>query len=139
MSIELGTWSALRARVLPIRWAVFVTEQGVPPELEVDSWDKRCLHALAIDGQGQAVGTGRLLPTGHIGRMAVLREARGQGCGRALLAALMAEARARGHPQARLSAQRTAIGFYARAGFVCTGQVYLDAGIEHQDMVCTLS
>jgi len=137
--IELGAWPQLRERALPIRWTVFVAEQGVPAELELDAWDERSVHALASDDKGQSLGTGRLRPDGHIGRMAVLPAARGQGLGRALLTALMAEAQRRGHLQIRLSAQVTAVGFYKRAGFVATGQLYQDAGIAHQDMVCKLS
>ena len=66
-------WSDARAEARRIREAVFVVEQGVPPEIELDDWDERCEHALAFDACGRAVGTGRLLPDGHIGRMAVLR------------------------------------------------------------------
>ena len=84
------------------------------------------------------MGTGRLLPDGHIGRMAVLPTARGQGVGSALLRSLMEEARRRGHPRAVLSAQTHAIPFYQRHGYSVIGQEYLDCGIPHVDMQCQL-
>jgi predicted GNAT family N-acyltransferase len=84
------------------------------------------------------LGTGRLLPDGHIGRMAVLKEARQSGVGSALLVALMQEARRRGHVRAVLSAQTHAVPFYQRHGYVVSGDVYMDCGIPHVDMACDL-
>lgn len=132
--IELGTWDELGGRAAPIRFAVFVEEQRVPPEIEIDAQDPLSLHALAIDASGTAVATGRLLPDGHIGRMAVLQPARGSGVGTAVLRALMEAARARGHHEVVLSAQTHAVPFYARIGFAAEGEVYDDAGIPHIDM-----
>jgi predicted GNAT family N-acyltransferase len=82
----------------------------------------------------RAIGTGRLLPDGHIGRMAVLKAWRGQGAGRALLRALVEEARRRGDREVVLSAQIHALGFYRAAGFAPEGPVYEEAGIPHQSM-----
>jgi predicted GNAT family N-acyltransferase len=106
----------------------------VPLELELDEWDARSRHALARDAAGRAVGTGRLLPDGHIGRMAVLAEARALGVGSALLRALMDEARRTGHMAVELSAQTHACAFYERHGFTAFGPVYDDAGIAHVAM-----
>ena len=136
--IELLEWEAARPLAAPIRFAVFVEEQKVPAELEIDDQDARCVHALARDDEGRALGTGRLLPDGHIGRMAVLRDARKLGVGSALLAALMDEARRRGHAQAVLSAQTHAIPFYRRHGYAVVSGEYLDCGIPHVDMACEL-
>lgn len=134
MRIELGDWATLRPWAEPIRTRVFVDEQKVPAEMELDEWDPHCVHAIAFDGEGAATGTGRLLPDGHIGRMAVLPAARGAGVGSALLTALMDEARRRGHRAVALSAQTHAVAFYQRHGYaVCSGE-YLDAGIPHVDM-----
>jgi predicted GNAT family N-acyltransferase len=105
----------------------------VPPEIEMDEHDAACLHALAY-AQGRAVGTGRLLPDGHIGRMAVLKESRSLGVGGAILERLVAEARRRGMPQVVLSAQTHARGFYRRHGFREVGAVFEEAGIPHQEM-----
>jgi predicted GNAT family N-acyltransferase len=132
--IELGEWSALRERAEAVRRRVFVDEQGVPEELELDGFDPTCLHALALDAGGDVLGTGRLLPDGHIGRMAVLALARGRGVGAALLQALVEQARARGDREVVLSAQMHAVDFYARYGFVAEGGVYVDAGIPHRLM-----
>ena len=94
IEVRLGAWIDLRDEAAPIRYAVFVDEQKVPAEIELDDWDALSLHALALDAQGRVLGTGRLLPDGHIGRMAVLQSARGQGVGTALLRALLQAARA---------------------------------------------
>lgn len=132
--VELGDWTTMRSAAEPIRYAVFVEEQQVPAEIELDEFDPLCLHALAFDRAGRAVGTGRLLPDGHIGRMAVLPQARGSGFGSALLQALMEAARARGDREVALSAQAHAIPFYERFGFVAEGDEYDDAGIAHRMM-----
>jgi predicted GNAT family N-acyltransferase len=138
LSIELGDWSTLREEAAAIRFVVFVDEQKVPAELELDAWDEQCLHALARDSSGRAVATGRLLPDGHIGRMAVLRDARSAGAGSLVLRTLMAAARERGHAEAVLSAQTHATGFYAKHGYLAEGEVYDDCGIPHVDMRCRL-
>ncbi len=138
LRIELGEWETMRKWAQPIRFAVFVNEQKVPPEMELDTWDPGSVHAVAFDADAAAVGTGRLLPDGHIGRMAVARSARGSGVGSALLQALMGEARRRGHRFTVLSAQTHAIGFYRRHGYEVDGSEYLDAGIPHVDMRCPL-
>ena len=83
---------------------------------------------------GRPVGTGRLLPDGHIGRMAVQAAWRGRGVGAALLQALIAEAGRRGMAQLALSAQTHALGFYGRFGFLPEGEVYDEAGLPHQVM-----
>ncbi|MGE5338977.1 MAG: GNAT family N-acetyltransferase [Gemmatimonadota bacterium] len=133
-AIELGDWERLRAEVLPIRFAVFVGEQKVPADLEVDEWDARSLHAVARDPQQRAIGTARLLPDGHIGRVAVLREARGAGVGAALIRSMLQAARERGHVEVVLSAQMHALDFYRRLGFREEGVPYDDAGIPHLTM-----
>lgn len=122
----------------PLRFAVFVEEQKVPAEIELDEFDAQSVHAIAFDEHEQAIGTGRLLPDGHIGRMAVAQSARGQGVGSALLMALMGEARRRGHTHAVLSAQTHAVAFYRKHGYTEEGDQYDDAGIPHVDMRCPL-
>lgn len=131
--IRLGSWSELAPLVTPVRFQVFVDEQGVPSDMELDEFDPLSCHAAALRG-GQVVGAGRLLPDGHIGRMAVLAEWRGQGVGAALLKALMAEAAQRGMRRLALSAQTHAVDFYARFGFVPEGPEYQEAGLPHQAM-----
>lgn len=131
--IVLLAWESAFAEASRIRMEVFVREQRVPAEIEMDERDASCLHALAyVDGK--AVGTGRLLPDGHIGRMAVLKASRALGVGGAILERLVEEARRRGMREVRLAAQTHALAFYARHGFVAVGEVFEEAGIPHQEM-----
>jgi predicted GNAT family N-acyltransferase len=133
-AITLTDWAHERARLACVRRAVFIDEQGVPEAMEWYADDAGALHLLALDGAGQAIGCARLLPDGHVGRMAVLPAWRGRGVGRALLDATIDAAQARGHTLLKLSAQTHAAGFYARAGFVAMGEEYEEAGIPHVAM-----
>jgi predicted GNAT family N-acyltransferase len=135
--IELMPWSAAKDEAQRIRFAVFVDEQRVPAELEVDEIDAQCVHALAFH-ENQAIGTGRLLPDGHIGRMAVMKAWRGRGVGGAILQRLIQAAWERGDRKVLLSAQLHALPFYQRHRFVAYGGVYDEAGIPHQAMRLTL-
>lgn len=128
--LVLGGWPLCKKDASAIRDEVFVHEQNVPPELELDEHDAECIHVVAYDGDKPA-GTGRLLPDGHIGRLAVRRPYRGQGLGSLILTSLVDEARRQGHLQVELAAQLHAQGFYAAHGFVAEGEVFLDAGIDH--------
>jgi predicted GNAT family N-acyltransferase len=133
LKIQLLDWLAAKADAQRIRLTVFVEEQRVPPELEMDEHDASSIHALAFS-DGKAIGTGRLLPDGHIGRMAVLKDWRGRGAGRALLRSLVDAARRRGDREVALNAQVQALGFYRAEGFSADGPVFEEAGIEHQVM-----
>ena len=132
--VEVDRWDAVREEARAIRYDVFVIEQGVPVELEWDEWDDQCWHALARDTAGRAVATGRMLPDGHIGRMAVRQEARGTGVGARVLDALIDKARELGYPELVLNSQTHAMPFYARAGFTPEGDEYEEAGIPHRTM-----
>jgi predicted GNAT family N-acyltransferase len=134
--IVTGDWQTLAGDAHAIRQEVFVLEQQVPEALEIDAMDPCCIHAVAYDSAGAAVGTGRLLPDGHIGRMAVRKPARGSGVGGALLLRLMQLAQQRGDAEVILSAQLHAEAFYRCYGFVREGAEYLDAGILHVTMRC---
>lgn len=140
-----------RAAMTAIRMAVFVQEQSVAAENEMDALDDdpSTLHVLALDDDGSALGTARLLPPhhagepAHIGRVAVDGAARGLGVGALLMTALEAEALERFGVVAdglrsvsvELSAQEQALGFYARLGYVASPERYLDEGIWHRDAV----
>lgn len=132
-------WACDAIRLAAIRRAVFIDEQGVPESLEWDEHDAEAMHVLAVTEEGAAVGCARLLPDGHIGRMAVRAAWRGQGIGHALLLAVIEAARKRGHTMVKLSAQTHAAEFYARAGFVAQGSVYEEAGIPHVAMQMALA
>ena len=134
VKVNVTGWDAAMPLARPIRYAVFVIEQGVPVALEWDEHDPVCDHAIAFDAGGDAIATGRLLPDGHIGRMAVLASARGQGVGSAVLDALVARAVARGMTVALLNAQTHAAPFYARHGFAPYGEQFMEAGIAHVAM-----
>lgn len=132
--VRLVDWREASATLSAIRTAVFVGEQGVPPEIEIDGRDPGCAHVLAESATGEAIGTGRLMPDGRIGRMAVLAAWRNRGVGAAMLESLMAEARRRGFAETYLHAQSHAKDFYARHGYVVEGEEYLEAGIPHVHM-----
>lgn len=130
-SLTLGDWETQQAAAKDIRYEVFVIEQNIPIELEWDEADEVCRHAVVFDEQGRPVGTGRLLPDGYIGRIAVQKAARGAGIGGAILTALMQEAEERGDPAVMLHAQTHAEAFYARFGFERDGPEFVEAGIPH--------
>ncbi|WP_311062907.1 GNAT family N-acetyltransferase [Halomonas sp. DWK9] len=136
-TIQLGDWETLGAAASQIRRVVFIDEQHVPQEEEWDGRDADCLHFVALLND-EPVGTARLLPDGHIGRVAVLRSARGTGIGYQLMEATIEAARSAGHTHAALSAQLHALAFYERLGFVAHGEVFMDAGIPHREMVRAL-
>lgn len=132
--ILLGDWATLKPAARLVREEVFIQEQQIRPELEWDDMDDVCVHAVAYDANGKVLGSARLLPDGHIGRMAVRLPGRGNGVGGAILRKLMHEAQARGHGEVVLSAQIRAEKFYSRHGFVREGEEYIDAGIPHVQM-----
>ncbi|RPI42996.1 MAG: GNAT family N-acetyltransferase [Betaproteobacteria bacterium] len=127
-------WADAAEQLRTVRLAVFVREQGVPEDMEWDGLDSTCIHALATDRQGNAIGTARLLPDGHIGRMAVLLPWRRAGVGKSMLTMLLDIACARGDFEAVLHAQTHAVAFYRRAGFRVSSGEFMEAGIPHVEM-----
>lgn len=133
---------ARMAEAIAVRFAVFVDEQGVPAQEELDEHDEagdaHAVHALLRDADGTVLGAGRYYRadarTAQVGRMAVRAVARGRGAGRALLDALTADAAARGYVRVALNAQDHAVGFYTRAGFAPSGRTMIECGIVHQPM-----
>ncbi|MEM9315971.1 MAG: GNAT family N-acetyltransferase [Pseudomonadota bacterium] len=121
-----------------LRAEVFIEEQGVPREIEWDGRDAEAEHVLA-ERDGEAVGCGRLLPDGRIGRLAVRQPFRDQGIGAQILDELLGIARRRGERAVYLHAQADALTFYERAGFTARGERFEEAGIEHVDMVMDFS
>lgn len=132
--LRLGDWASLRTGAAAVRQAVFVVEQQIPQALEWDEWDALSVHAVAYNVQGDVIATGRLLPDGHIGRLAVCLPLRGVGIGGKILEALIEEARQRGHEAVVLHAQRYAEAFYHKHGFVTEGEPFQEAGIPHVRM-----
>jgi predicted GNAT family N-acyltransferase len=135
VKIEKTDWQTSSEILSKIRFEVFVDEQQVPAELEIDEQDPLAIHFIATDEQsGEAVGTARLLGDGHVGRMAVLKNWRGRGIGHKILQQVFQEARNLGFKQLLLNAQVYAKDFYRGAGFVEQGEIFLDAGIDHIKM-----
>ena len=133
ISIRPADWHADREILKALREEVFIREQSVPANLEWDEYDPQSCHIVAM-ADDVPIGTGRLRPDGHIGRMAVLRPWRGMGAGSALLTGLMEIARALGMRRVMLNAQIQALPFYLRHGFQPEGEEFLDAGIRHRRM-----
>lgn len=138
-TIHETDWAHDAPHLAAVRRTVFIDEQGVPEALEWDAHDAVALHLLATTIEGLPIGCARLLPDGHLGRMAVLPAWRGQGVGRALLTTAIRAAKNRGLAMLRLSAQSQAAAFYARAGFVTMGEEYEEAGIPHVAMQTDLA
>lgn len=137
-SVEDNNWSELQAAARPIRQAVFVQEQHVPEEMEWDGYDAPSRHVIARNAAGLPIGTGRLLPDGHIGRMSVLPDWRSHEVGSALFERLLQLARSCRMPRIALHAQTQVSGFYQRYGLVAEGPEFLEAGIPHIRMTRAL-
>ena len=139
IAIETQTWLEARDTAYAIRYAVFVEEQGIPAELEIDDHDSIAEHALAFV-DGQCVATARIYldeqgpSKAKIGRMAVLREFRGQGIGTALLGESIRAGMMQGANVFELHAQQSAVPFYAKLQFKPDGAIFDEVGIPHQCM-----
>ncbi|MDD2685550.1 MAG: GNAT family N-acetyltransferase [Gallionella sp.] len=138
-TVSSVSWHDGEPLLRKVREAVFIREQGVPVELEWDGLDECCRHALALSLSGDAIGCGRLLPDGHIGRVAVLPVWRKQHVGTAIVEALLSDAQAHGHKRVVIEAQTHALTFYYRFGFAEQGEVFMDAGLPHIQMVLELA
>ncbi|OKJ10104.1 GNAT family N-acetyltransferase [Kitasatospora sp. CB01950] len=139
------------AAVRAVRYEVFVEEQEIPVELEYDEYDATSVHLLALGADGAPLGTARLISgaealgiTGGVadrvllGRLAVVRAARGTGLGVRLVRAVEELGRERGAKELELHAQVRAMGFYERLGYAGEGPEYDDAGIPHRTMTRVL-
>lgn len=153
VTVRTADFDADYAEIRRIRFIVFVDEQKVPAEVEMDDRDAGSIHVLAYAG-GEAVGTGRIdltgsepvdgplddsqrgapASSGRIGRVAVLPDARRRGVGSAIMQALHAVAAKRGADSVWCHAQVGAADFYLRLGYRVTSEPFLEAGIEHVGM-----
>ena len=142
MEILLKPWHEAEASAFLVRQAVFIAEQGVPAELELDEHDPLAVHALVLEG-GRCIGTARLVDLGNgqaqIGRMAVLAPFRGKGIGKQILAELIELAKSQGAKSITLRSQVSAIPFYEKLGFQAKGSTYDEAGIAHRNMILLLA
>ena len=141
LEIPIKPWKEAKIDAFAVRQAVFIHEQGVPAELEIDELDPLAMHALAYQDSA-CVGTGRLVNLGNgqfqIGRMAVLEDLRGQGVGQQILKILISLAIQHGAQSILLHSQVSALSFYEKLGFQAEGPTYDEAGIPHRNMMLFL-
>ncbi|MGB5209190.1 MAG: GNAT family N-acetyltransferase [Gammaproteobacteria bacterium] len=133
-TVRTASWRNDVSEIKRVRETVFVDEQAVPAELEWDGLDEICIHAIAEDSNRDAIGTGRLHPSGKIGRMAVVADWRGRGVGAEILQTLISIARGEGIEEVYLHGQTRVLEFYARYGFVAEGEEFDEADIPHRMM-----
>lgn len=137
IEISIVSFSNQQQDILAIRHRVFTVEQQVDPNIDFDGLDGLALQVLA-SSDGIAVGTGRMLTDGHIGRIAVLKEYRGKGIGSDIIQALVNQAREAGMAKVFLGSQVRAVPFYEKLGFSAAGDNYIEANILHTPMEMTI-
>ena len=142
MEILLKSWKEAEVDAFLVRQEVFILEQGVPAELELDEFDASAAHVLVYQ-DAHCIGTGRLVnlsaKQAQIGRMAVLTKFRGKGIGKQILRKLVDLAASQGVREIILHSQVSAIPFYEKLGFQAQGDAYDEAGIPHRNMMLTLA
>ncbi|WP_336133538.1 GNAT family N-acetyltransferase [Natronomonas amylolytica] len=125
------------ADALAVRREVFIEEQGVPEDLEIDGNDEEAIGFVAYDGD-EPVGAARLRAyddsTAKVERVAVVERERGTGLGREIMAVVEDTARSEGYERVILHAQAPVIGFYERLGYEITSEEFEEAGIPHREM-----
>jgi predicted GNAT family N-acyltransferase len=133
LSIEQVKWQGMESHLRHIRTVVFIEEQQVPEEMEWDEFDEICIHVIA-EMNGEYVATSRLLETGQIGRMAVLKAYRNKSIGSKMLEKLLSIAKSKGMSSVFLNAQIDAVDFYKKFDFKEEGGIFEDVGIPHIKM-----
>lgn len=136
-TVQIADWREQHDVLAKIRIDVFVNEQNVPAELELDAFDAAAVHVAACDADGNVIGTGRLIlnqPVPRIGRMAVVKSWRSVGVGSKILEKLCGVAKERGFEKVMLHSQTHASPYYFKHGFLSRGTEFFEAGIPHQEM-----
>lgn len=136
LKVEIVKWIDGYAPLSMIREKVFIEEQKVTPQLEWDGRDEEAIHFLAYQDE-KVIGCARAFVIENhmqLGRMAVLKEYRNKGIGSFLIEKAITTAKLNQLSKISISAQCHAIDFYKKFGFEVTSEIYLDAGISHQDM-----
>ena len=136
LKVEIVKWIDGHAQLKNIREKVFIQEQKVTPELEWDGMDEKAIHFLVFKDE-KAIGCARAIVIKsrmQLGRMAVLKEYRGQGAGSTLIEKAIVTAKLKQLSGIHISAQCNAINFYVKFGFEVMSDIYLDAEIQHRDM-----
>ena len=132
--LRITAWQQAKEGAILVRRKVFVEEQQVPEEIEIDGTDVEFEHIVAFNDRHEAVGTARLNDKGIIGRMAVLEAYRQKGVGKLMLQKLIEFGKGKGIEQFYLGAQIHAVEFYRKSGFEPDGEEFLEAGIRHIPM-----
>ena len=132
--LEITTWQQAKEDAISVRRRVFIEEQQVLEEIEIDGTDEGFEHIVAFNMKHEAVGTARLNGKGCIGRMAVLESYREKGVGKSMLQKLIEFGKAKGIKQFQLGAQEHAVEFYRKSGFEPDGEEFWEAGIRHIPM-----
>lgn len=136
------TMSDIYLDAVKIRRQVFMLEQGVPGEIEIDKYEASCIHFVLYGEKNEVIATCRLLPLEDglikLQRMAVQKEFRGKDYGRLIVEGAELFSKEQGYNTITLGAQITALGFYERMGYIKEGELFLDANIEHYKMNKTL-
>lgn len=136
--VEIADWATDQDGLIAVRTEVFVNEQKVPADLELDDHDLEAIHLKALDAQGTIIATARLLPNQYIGRMCVLESWRNRGVGLAMMRFYIDLARDNGISSLYLNAQVSAIPFYQRLGFEVDSDVFMEADIQHRHMTLVM-
>ena len=137
--------SELGQKAAALRVEVFVQEQHVPPEEELDHYDASATHFVALEND-RVIATFRIVrldspegPIAKIGRVAVAKIHRNRGIGRQIMLVALAHARAAGYKKCTLGAQIQVVAFYEKLGFIPHGPIFDDAGIPHRQMSLDLT
>jgi len=139
ITVRQAHWGTDQKQLINVRTRVFVEEQQVPSEIEIDGKDVDCFHIKALNAENEVIGTARMLPTHYIGRMCVLKEYRQMGIGGNMLLYFINYARQQQTKSLMLNAQITALPFYQKFGFIPDSEVFIEADIEHIHMTLSLA
>lgn len=140
MKISFGNDDTIWNDALAVRKAVFIEEQHVPEEEEVDQFENEATHFVLYDNE-LPIGAGRFRTIDGIGkieRICVLQAHRSRGIGRIIMEAIEQYAKENGVSKAKLNAQTHAQPFYEKLGYMTVSDVFMDAGIPHVTMVKNL-
>lgn len=140
-TLHTGTDSELGEQARAVRRTVFVEEQGVSEDLEMDDKDSDATHVVITDGE-TPVATARTrfveADVVKIERVAVLESYRGEGLGKEVMTTAEQAAVDSGATEAVLHAQRRVEDFYSGIGYEAVGEEFEEAGIPHVEMVKSL-
>lgn len=136
MNVEIVTTKEQLQDAFSVRRLVFVEEQQVPEEEEIDQYDDECIH-FVLYNQEMPIGAGRfrnLDGIGKVERICVLSNSRGTGAGNLIMDKIEQYAKQNNYSALKLNAQTQAIPFYSKLGYEIISDEFMDAGIPHRTM-----